>query len=68
MSSPQTDKPDSGIKFIANLASCVPELATLAEGGIVKTMLTAVPYAAWELLSLIRYTKEVQAHHNFLPR
>jgi len=68
MADPESDKGDSGIKFAANLSSCVPELTSLVPQPLVKVLLSAVAATAWEALSLIRYFNEVKSHHNFLAR
>ncbi len=68
MAATDSDKGDSGVKFVANLASCVPELTNMVPQPVVKVMLSAVATTAWEALSLIRYFNEIKAHHNFLVR
>lgn len=68
MTEPETDKKDSVIKFIANVSSCVPEVATMVPQSASKAILSAVSSTAWELLSLVRYVNELKAHHNFSPR
>lgn len=68
MANSNSDKEDSGIKFAANLASCVPELTAMVPQPVVKAVLSAVAGTAWELMSLVRYANEIKAHHNFLVR
>ncbi|AKP49873.1 LamG domain-containing protein [Cyclobacterium amurskyense] len=68
MADPESDKVDSGIKIVANLASCIPELTILVPQPIVRVLVNTVALTAWEALSLIRYFGEVKSHHNFLVR
>ncbi|MBD3630862.1 LamG-like jellyroll fold domain-containing protein [Cyclobacterium sp.] len=68
MTDSNSEKTDSGIKFVANLASCVPELTAMVPNPLAKALISGVSFTAWELLSLIRYANEVKNHHNFLVR
>lgn len=69
MSNPESDKEDSAIKFVSNLASCIPELTVLfPPHPVARAVLSAVASTAWGLLSLVRIVNEAKAHHSFSPR
>ncbi|WP_375582674.1 LamG-like jellyroll fold domain-containing protein [Cyclobacterium xiamenense] len=68
MADPHSDKLDSKRKFVANLASCVPELTALMNDPPAEALISILSFTAWESLSLIRYANEVKNHQNFLAR
>jgi hypothetical protein len=59
---------DSGLKFLGNVASCVPEVDSLAELAPWVVVLDGISCAVWEGVSVGRFIMQMETERRFLPR